>query len=304
VVWTDTAAASGANPALINDLDCQLTAPNADFYKGDLYTSGQSTPNPGGAFDNKNPMEMFRVNAPATGQWTLRVSAQNVVTRPQPYAVVITGAVLLGDFHDVGVRTIVAPADSVDSGTVVTPKAVVRNFGTFEEDLAVWMNIGADYAESTEVTLAAGASDTVEFATWSADSVDTFAVSCFTVCATDSNPANDTLAGTTVVWPPTGIEEPGRIPSVFALDRARPTPFFGTTTIRLSIPRTAKTDVIVYSATGALVKTLCNSSLLPAYYSLKWDGSDERGAKVARGVYYCRMAAGEFRAMRKLLKLE
>jgi subtilisin family serine protease len=36
VVWTDTAASAGANPALINNLDCRLTAPNADFYKGDL----------------------------------------------------------------------------------------------------------------------------------------------------------------------------------------------------------------------------------------------------------------------------
>jgi hypothetical protein len=204
----------------------------------------------------------------------------------------------------VGVRTIVAPADSVDSGTAVTPKAVVRNFGTFEETFPVWMNIGADYAESAEVTLAAGALDTVEFATWTADSVDSFDVSCLTVCAGDENPANDTLARKTVVWPPTGVEEQGRTPTVFALDRARPTPFSGSTTIRFSIPRPAKTDVRIYSATGALVKTVCNSSLLPAHYSLKWDGRDDRGATISRGVYYCRMAAGEFRSMKKLVKLD
>ena len=304
VVWTDTAAAAGANPALVNNLDCQLTAPNADFYKGDLYTSGQSTRNPSGAFNTLDPEEMFRVDAPVAGQWTLRVSAQNVVTRPQPYAVVITGAVMLGDLHDVGVAAIVAPADSVDSGKVVTPKAVVRNFGTFEETFPVWMNIGADYAESAEVTVAAGALDTVEFANWTADSVDTFDVSCLTACAGDENPRNDTLAGTTVVWPPSGIEEPGRLPTVFALDRALPTPFTGATTIRFSIPRRTQTSVRIYSATGTLVKTVCNSSLLPAHYSLVWDGRDDRGATVSRGVYYCRMAAGEFRAMKKLVKLD
>jgi len=303
VVWTDTAAASGANPALINNLDCQLTAPSADFYKGDLYDSGQSIPNPSGDFDNKNPLEMFRVNQPDSGRWTLRVSAQNVVTELQPYAVVITGPVQLGDFHDVGVRSIVAPADSVDSGAVVTPKVVVRNYGTFEDTFAVWMNIGADYSDSVEVTLAAGAMDTVEFTDWAADSVDTFDVVCVTALA-DENPANDTLAATVVVWPLTGIQEQGKLPTVFALDRVRPTPFSRTTTIRFSIPRTTQTSVCIYSVTGALVKTVCSSSLLPAHYSLTWNGLDDRGATVSRGVYYCRMAAGEFRAMKKLVKLD
>jgi hypothetical protein len=305
VVWTDTAAASGANPALINNLDCQLTAPSADFYKGDLYDSGQSIINPSGDFDNKNPLEMFRVNQPDSGRWTLRVSAQNVVTERQPYAVVVTGPVTTGDFHDVAVTNIVAPSDSVDSGTVVTPRVVLKNFGTFEETFPVWMNIGAAYSESVEVTMAAGTMDTVDFADWAADSVDTFAMSCFTVLAADENPANDTLAGTVVIWPLTGIQEQGKLSTVFALDRVRPTPFSGRTTIRFSIPRTTHTSICVYSATGALVRVLsAPQPLAPGNYSLTWNGRDDRGATVPRGVYYCRMAAGEFRAMKKLVKLD
>jgi hypothetical protein len=305
VVWTDTAAAAGANPALINNLDCRLTAPNADFYRGDLYTSGQSTPNPSGEFNTLDPEEMFRVDRPDSGRWALRVSAQNVVTARQPYAVVVTGSVQpLGELHDVAVTRIIAPPDSVDSGTVVTPKAVVRNFGTFGETFPVRMSIGAGYAESVEVMLAAGTTDTVEFADWAADSTDTFAMSCFTALAADDIPTNDTLAGAVVVWPLTGIQEQGRLPTVFALDRARPTPFTGRTTIRFSIPRTTQTSVSIYSATGALVRTVCNSSLLPAHYSLTWDGRDDQGAIVSRGVYYCRMAAGEFRAIKKLVKLD
>jgi len=305
VVWTDTAAAAGANPALINNLDCQLTAPNADFYRGDVYDSGRSTLNPSGAFDNKNPLEMFRVNRPDSGRWTLRVSAQNVVTARQPYAVVITGPVHLGELHDVAVTRIIAPPDSVDSGAVVTPRAVVRNFGTFGETFPVWLNIGTGYSESIGVTLAAGATDTVEFATSSADSVGTFNMSCVTVLAADEIPTNDTLADTVVVWPLTGIEEQGRPPTAFALDRARPTPFTGRTTIRFSIPRTTQTSVSIYSATGALVRGLAAPKpLAPNTYSLAWDGLDDRGAIVSRGVYYCRMAAGEFRAIKKLVKLD
>ncbi len=94
------------------------------------------------------------------------------------------------------------------------------------------------------------------------------------------------------------------LPTVFALDRARPTPFSGKTTIRFSIPRPTPTQVELYSATGALVRTLCNSSLAPAHYSLVWDGRDNAGATVSRGIYYCRMAAGEFHAIKKLVKLD
>jgi subtilisin family serine protease len=48
LAWTDTAAAPNANPTLVNDLDLTLIAPNATVYKGNKYTSGQSTANPTG----------------------------------------------------------------------------------------------------------------------------------------------------------------------------------------------------------------------------------------------------------------
>jgi hypothetical protein len=35
-----------------------------------------------------------------------------------------------------------------------------------------------------------------------------------------------------------------------------------------------------------------------------WDGRDVQGKFVARGIYYCRMQAGEFWAMKKLVKLD
>jgi hypothetical protein len=108
-----------------------------------------------------------------------------------------------------------------------------------------------------------------------------------------------------VVWPPPGIQEQGKLPTVFALDRARPTPFSGRTAIRFSIPRTTQTNVSIYSVTGALVRVLSGPRpLAPGTYSLIWDGRDDRGATVSRGVYCCRMAAGEFRAMKKLVKLD
>jgi len=96
VVWTDTAAAPGANPALINNLDVLLTSPSGDFYKGNIYQNGQSVRNPSQPFDNINPLEVFRINEPELGRWNLKIMAQNVVTSiPQTYSVVVTGGILV-----------------------------------------------------------------------------------------------------------------------------------------------------------------------------------------------------------------
>jgi len=92
VAWTDTAAAAGANPTLVNDLNVQITAPGGTYYRGNQYTSGQSTSNPG-SWDNRNVEECCRVNSPTTGIWTITVSGQNVPNGPMGYAYAITGDV-------------------------------------------------------------------------------------------------------------------------------------------------------------------------------------------------------------------
>jgi subtilisin family serine protease len=94
VCWTDTPAAAGANPALINDLNVRLTAANGDSFKGNVYTSGVSVRNPTAPYDNRDVVECFRVNSPGNGNWTLRVMAQNVATGRQRYSVAITGGVI------------------------------------------------------------------------------------------------------------------------------------------------------------------------------------------------------------------
>jgi len=90
VAWTDTAAAPNANPTLVCDLNTTLTAPSGTYYRGNQYTSGQSTANPT-AWDNRNVEECFRVNSPGTGKWKLMVAGQSVPNAPMGYAFAITG---------------------------------------------------------------------------------------------------------------------------------------------------------------------------------------------------------------------
>ncbi|MEO0122639.1 MAG: S8 family serine peptidase [candidate division WOR-3 bacterium] len=92
VAWTDTAAAANANPTLVNDLNVTLTAPNGTYYRGNQYTSGQSSANPT-TWDNRNVEECFRVNNPVTGVWRLTVAGQNVPNAPMGFAYAITGGI-------------------------------------------------------------------------------------------------------------------------------------------------------------------------------------------------------------------
>jgi hypothetical protein len=39
----------------------------------------------------------------------------------------------------------------------------------------------------------------------------------------------------------------------------------------------------------------------PGRYSENWSGTDDRGRELARGVYFCRFSAGDYRATEKVV---
>ena len=78
----------------------------------------------------------------------------------------------------------------------------------------------------------------------------------------------------------------------------------GVATIRFSIPHQCQVNVSIRSVTGALVRTFLNSSLLPAYYSLSWDGRDDQGRRVGQGVYFWRLETETKTLTRKAVKID
>jgi len=205
--------------------------------------------------------------------------------------------------RDIACIELIAPPDTVDSGATVTPRAVLRNNGTNSETFDARFAIGADYADTVALTLGAGATDTIDFAGWTALAPGKFATSCAAMLPTDMNRTNDSLADSVVVETFGGVAELQTVPRVLALERPRPDPMRGSAAIRLSIPHRMRASLTVRSVTGALVRTLCNSSLLPAIYSLSWDGRDDAGRSVAPGIYFWRLEAEGKTLTRKAVKL-
>jgi len=99
------------------------------------------------------------------------------------------------------------------------------------------------------------------------------------------------------------------IPKEFALEQNYPNPFNPSTTMRFSVPQSARTDIAVFDILGRKVATLASEVLAPGYYKVQWDGTNGRGVSVSSGVYFVRMISqtekGEsFSAMRKLMLMK
>ncbi len=90
----------------------------------------------------------------------------------------------------------------------------------------------------------------------------------------------------------------------FALGPVAPNPFVGGTAISFSVPVSSRVTVGVYDVSGRLVATLVDDVVSAGRQSVSWNGTDTAGRSVARGVYFCCMEAGTFRATEKVVVLK
>ncbi|MDP7031256.1 MAG: FlgD immunoglobulin-like domain containing protein [Gemmatimonadota bacterium] len=86
----------------------------------------------------------------------------------------------------------------------------------------------------------------------------------------------------------------------FSLSQNRPNPLNGTTRIDFSVPGAMGVDLTVYNVSGQTVKRLAIGNRDAGAYRVEWDGRDAAGTKVAAGVYFYRLTAGEKVLTRKM----
>ena len=83
-----------------------------------------------------------------------------------------------------------------------------------------------------------------------------------------------------------------------------PNPFMGSTVISYTVPAASHVSLSIYNVNGQLVRTVVDGSMEAGVHRAAWDGRDSNENQVARGVYFCRMTAGEFTATEKIVLLQ
>lgn len=94
------------------------------------------------------------------------------------------------------------------------------------------------------------------------------------------------------------------VPSKRLKVKNRPNPFRSSTLIQYTIPKAEYVAIHIYNNRGRLLRALGQKHLQSGTYTVKWDGKDNTGNKMASGEYYYQVVAGEYIATKKMLILK
>ncbi|MFQ5640776.1 MAG: FG-GAP-like repeat-containing protein [bacterium] len=91
------------------------------------------------------------------------------------------------------------------------------------------------------------------------------------------------------------------IPSTFELSQNFPNPFNPTTTIRYGLPAPGRVTLKIYNVLGEEVLTLVDDVPRQAgYHAAVWDGRNEKGQRVASGLYFYQLRMDEILLTKKM----
>jgi len=94
------------------------------------------------------------------------------------------------------------------------------------------------------------------------------------------------------------------VPVVTALHGNYPNPFNPETIIRFSLARECPVVIEVYNLKGQRVRSLAGGVYKAGVHNVVWNGLSDDGRQMGSGVYFYRLVAGEYRAVRKMLLLK
>lgn len=86
----------------------------------------------------------------------------------------------------------------------------------------------------------------------------------------------------------------------FALGFAHPNPAIAGADIAFSLPREMPVTLKLYDVSGREVRTLVDGTLTAGAHSTRWDGADDRGQRVAPGLYLAKLVAPGEQAVGKI----
>ncbi len=90
------------------------------------------------------------------------------------------------------------------------------------------------------------------------------------------------------------------LPSTYALYQNLPNPFNAATAIKFDLPEDTRATLSIYDMLGRKIRMLVSSELSAGTHTVIWDGCDNAGNVLPTGVYFYRLTAGDFSAVKKL----
>jgi hypothetical protein len=93
-------------------------------------------------------------------------------------------------------------------------------------------------------------------------------------------------------------------PTSFGLSQNFPNPFNPSTTIQYQIPEDVHVHIVVYNVLGEVIAELVHEYQESGFYSVEWDGMSLNNISAPSGLYICRMQAGGFTGIQRLLLIK
>ncbi len=206
LVWNDYPSTPSASTHLVNDLDLRVTG-NGTTYYGNIFSGGFSVS--GGFRDSINVEEVVLIDSPAPGLWTVEISGTSIPFGPQPFALVVTGALDDGVASLALDRQSYGGNDSIriqveDGNNVVSPVVLVSSSSEPAPESILLTGSGGIWSGTLPTTTSPPVAGDGMI---SVSHGDTLAASYL-----DSDPAGQTSATASilldgpVLWPPNVIE--------------------------------------------------------------------------------------------------
>jgi hypothetical protein len=91
------------------------------------------------------------------------------------------------------------------------------------------------------------------------------------------------------------------LPLAYKLKQNYPNPFNPETTIQYQLPEAGEVRLEIYNILGQKVVSLVREFKKAGYYQVSWNGKTPSGESAASGIYFYRLEAGNFVAIKKML---
>jgi len=91
------------------------------------------------------------------------------------------------------------------------------------------------------------------------------------------------------------------IPSEFELLQNYPNPFNSETSVRFGIPEDSRISLKIFDINGRLVRELCEEEFESGYHQIPWNGTNDRGALMPSGVYFCKIISDNYYEIKKMV---